>query len=84
MDFAGANHTDTNAKIDWLKSSNWIDQFTKAVAVKWTIFNQWDRHFYSMQMLCESPGLGIRRCSTTLQDVTFLERSFNATVTDEG
>ena len=35
-------------------------------------------------MLCESPGLGIRRCSTTLEDVTFLERSFNASITDKG
>ena len=35
-------------------------------------------------MVCESPGLNIRHCSYEVENVKFPERSFEATVTDEG
>ena len=37
MDFGGANKADMTKKLDWLRKNHWIDGFTKAVAVKWTI-----------------------------------------------
>ena len=62
MDFVGADQADTKKQIAWLKEKKWIDQFTRAVAVKWTVLNQWDHQFYSITLLCESPGLDIRHC----------------------
>lgn len=43
MDFNGGDPADIAKKIEHLKKINWIDQFTKAVAVKWTVLNQWDK-----------------------------------------
>ena len=84
IDFEGANQAEFHKRIEHLKKINWIDQFTMAVAVKWTILNQWDDQFYSVTMVCESPGLNIRHCSYDVENVKFLERSFEATVTDDG
>ena len=39
MDFGGANQAEFKSKIAHLKKINWIDQFTKAVAVKWNVLN---------------------------------------------
>ena len=39
MDFAGANQAEAKKKFAHLKKINWIDQFTKAVAVKWSVLN---------------------------------------------
>lgn len=84
MDFKGADSADTRKKIDYLKSIKWIDQFTKAVALKWTVLNQWDKHFYSITMMCETPGLSIRRCQHTVENVSFPERNFNAKFSESG
>ena len=39
MDFNGADGEDMMKKIAHLKKIKWIDEFTKAVAVKWTVLN---------------------------------------------
>ena len=84
MDFSGADHAETRRKISMLKGVNWIDQFTRAVAVKWTVLNQWDGQFNSLTLVCESPGLQIKHCSLNLETVAFPERSFEASLDKEG
>ena len=39
MDFNGADGDDMRKKIAHLKKIHWIDEFTKAVAVKWIVLN---------------------------------------------
>ena len=73
----------TEAKIKHLKEANWIDGFTRAVALKWTIFNAWDENFYSVILLCESPSRQIRSCSFEAQSVTFPEKQFYAEITEK-
>ena len=84
MDLGGANQAEAKKKIAHLKDKEWIDQFTKAVAVKWSILNQLDGQFYSVLLLCETPGLGIRRCSYTVETVMFIERHFDASIDENG
>lgn len=67
-----------------LREKNWIDGFTKAVAVKWTVFHRWDKKFYSITLICETPGLNIKECNYNLEVVSFLERSFEASVDEQG
>ena len=55
-----SNTAEAEAKIKHLKEENWIDGFTRAVALKWTIFNAWDENFYSVILLCESPSRQIK------------------------
>lgn len=47
--------TETKEKIQTLKENNWIDSFTRAVAIKWTVYNVWFDKYYSCTMLVESP-----------------------------
>lgn len=42
-----------------MKTQEWIDSFTRAVALKWTIYNVWRDKFYSMTLLAESPTPGV-------------------------
>ena len=73
----------SEAKIKHLKEANWIDGFTRAVALKWTIFNAWDENFYSVILLCESPSRQIRSCSFEAQSVSFPEKQFYAEITEK-
>ena len=66
-----------------MKEGNWIDGFTRAVALKWTIFNAWDENFYSVILLCENPSPQIRSCSFEAQSVYFPEKtSFYAEIAE--
>ena len=49
-------------KLARLREFGWIDQFTRAVAVKWTVLNSWDDKFYSVILMCEHPGLQTHDC----------------------
>ena len=84
MDFKGGDPADLAKKMKFLKETNWIDSFTKAVTVKWTILNQWDKQFYSVVLTCETPGLGIRRCTHEIENVAFPERTFDAFIDEKG
>jgi len=84
MDFKGADPADTRKKIDYLKEIKWIDQFTRAVALKWTVLNQWDKEFYSITLMCETPGLTIRRCHHEVENVAFTARSFESKIGENG
>ena len=59
--------TESVAKLEHLKENRWIDGFTRAVAVKWTVFNVWDKKFYSLILLCENPSSKIKKCSFDIQ-----------------
>ena len=41
------------SKISHLKDVEWIDNFTRGIALRWTIFNRFDRNFYIVTVLCE-------------------------------
>ena len=84
MDFGGADQAEAKKKIAHLKKINWIDLFTKAVAVKWNVLNQLDGLFYSVTLLCETPGLDVRRCQYNIETVLFSERSFQASIDENG
>ena len=84
MDFNGGDYKDFTDKVNHLKSKDWIDIYTRAVAVKWTILNQLDGKFYSTTMMCETPGLDIRNCRYNIEVITFLERDFKAAIGDDG
>ena len=73
----------SKAKIEHLKQVRWIDGFTRAVALKWTVFNAWDENFYSVILLCESPSRQIQSCSFEAQSISFPEKQFYAEIANE-
>lgn len=48
------------------------------------MLNQLDGQFYSVTLLCETPGLGIKRCEYNVETVLFIERHFDAQVYEDG
>ena len=77
-----SDSSESAAQIRHLRDNSWIDGFTRAVALKWTVYNVWDKRFYSIILLCESPSMKIKKCSFDIQFIMFPGRSFLKEIDD--